>query len=80
MLFPSVPGMAQFHDPRVPQKNAGIFVKSQKIQRAFSLQVSPEKINNLIYFPLYWLFNGDPYAGLWLETPHNRVVSFHIRP
>ena len=60
MLFPAVPGMAQFHDPRVPQKTleiSGNFVKSQKIQQAFY-----------------------PYAGLWLETPHNRVVSFHIRP
>ena len=51
MLFPAVPGMTQFHDPRVPQKTleiSGILVKSQKIQQAFSLQVSPEKKSTIL--------------------------------
>ena len=37
---------------------------------SFVRYLSHEKKN---YFPLYWLFNRDPYDGL-LHSPHNCVV------
>ena len=41
------------------------------VSRGISPQVSHEK--NPYYFPLYWLFNRNPYIGI-LESPHNWVV------
>ena len=34
---------------------------------------------NRPYFPVYWLFNGAPYNGLY-KSPYNWVVESHILP